>query len=88
MDIYCPRCGEPWDPDEFHDVAAEQYLTYDEVRRDFFARGCGLAFGGRQCTKVESVRAEASGMLAELLGGDMDGLAATLDDFDYLGMLD
>ena len=88
MDIYCPRCAEPCDMDELHD--ADENLTYDQARRIFFdsRRGCGFLFNNKPCEKVESVRAEASSVLAELLGDDVDGIAAMMDDFDYMGMLD
>lgn len=88
MDVYCPRCAEPWDPYEFHDVAVEQETTYDAIRRRFFTEGCGVTFGGRPCAESDSLRAQASGVLAEMLGDDVDGIAAMLDDFEYMGMLD
>lgn len=88
MDVNCPRCAEPWDIDTFHDVADERDSTFTAVQRDFFTRGCGLAFGGKQCEQVDSLTAQASGVLAELLGDDVDGIAAMLDDFEYMGMLD
>ena len=28
MDIYCRKCGEPWDNDELHEQAAENGSTY------------------------------------------------------------
>lgn len=31
MDLYCAKCGEPWDNDTFHDVADENGSTYAEV---------------------------------------------------------
>lgn len=88
MDVNCPRCAEPCDIYEFHDLAAEQGTTFDAVRRTFFTEGCGIAFGGRQCEKVESLTADASAVLYDLLGDDVDGIAAMLEDFDYMGMLD
>lgn len=39
-DIYCPRCGEPWDMDELH--GAPHGRTYDEARRRFTQDGCGV----------------------------------------------
>jgi len=38
MDIYCPKCGEPWEHDSLHDVAQERYgipyyLQYDKFNR-------------------------------------------------------
>lgn len=89
MDIYCPKCGEPWDPDEAHEQAADTGSTYTKVMRDFAVRGC-RAFGGR-CSAPDGTpdatfgmtRAEASGALFELLGDDVDGVASMLDDMTW-----
>lgn len=53
MDLHCPKCGEPWDNDTFHDIAAENLAemlsdghgvvkptTYAKVAADFRVRGC------------------------------------------------
>jgi hypothetical protein len=86
MDIYCPRCAEPWDNDTFHDVAEEQATTYAKVVADFRARGCVATGWTAQCEATGSLRAEVSAMLMDL--GDMDGAMSDLDDFEYLGLLD
>jgi hypothetical protein len=83
MDLYCPRCSEPWDLDELHYVDG---LTFDQARRAFRAEGCG-AFGTR-CERDGGLRAEASAVLMDLLGDDVDGVAAMLEDFEWAGMLD
>ena len=98
MDIYCPRCAEPWDNEEMHERVAElkadgdktgqgKEPSYDTVVADFRARGC-VALGGRPCEPAtdprSKVRAEASAMLMEL--GDMDGAMSDLDDFEALGL--
>lgn len=31
MDIYCPKCGEPWDNEEFHEVAADNKAERDRL---------------------------------------------------------
>jgi hypothetical protein len=47
-DIYCPKCGEPWDADELHDVPAINpdrgagVLTYEQAAKLFPVYGCGL----------------------------------------------
>jgi hypothetical protein len=88
MDIYCPRCAEPWDNDMFHEVAEERTqeegtkVTYRQVVADFQARGC-IALGGGHCERTGGLRAEASAMLMEL--GDMDGAMSDLADFEQLG---
>jgi hypothetical protein len=85
MDVYCPRCGEPMDPDEFHDVSD---LTYQQAQRKFFSEGCGMLFNGKPCEERKSLRTEASTILAELLGDDVDGIAAMMEDFEFAGMLE
>ena len=106
MDLYCPRCGEPWDNDTFHDVAqqnAEEYTpplpstvgailrqpptTYKLVVEDFYRRGCA-ALGEPQCEATDSLRAQASAALRDILGDDTDGIASELADGEYFGWFD
>lgn len=90
MDIYCPKCQEPWDIDTLHDaveernggLAAELRRPYDveftEVRQDFNRRGCE-ALGSRH---GDGVASPVVGEILDLLGDDIDGAAALLDDFE------
>ena len=118
MDVYCPKCGEPWDFDSLHDEAQARYGVpyyvqsgeryaidrtpnpdydgdayqrfYQQVRAEFQAEGCEAmreAFGAHcsePSTEVDPTfgltRQEASAVLYDLLGDDMDGAAAMLDD--------
>lgn len=91
----CPKCGEPWDIDSFHDEAAQRHTgddntygrTFARVIDDFQHRGC-VALGAT-CNDVADTetddtfgltRAEAAGALYDLLGDDIDGAASMLDD--------
>jgi hypothetical protein len=94
MDIYCGRCGEPWDIESLHEESdyrrsEGEPVTVARVRADFAARGC-VAFSFATDTECEldtgNVRAMASGALMDLLGDDIDGVAALLDDAEALGM--
>jgi len=89
MDIYCPKCAEPWDIDSLHDAAKEFSCTYDEVWKQFKQSGCSAL--GSKCNikddEPRSLKAMASGALMDIMGDDMDGVAATLEDFDYIGLL-
>lgn len=78
MDIYCPRCGEPCDHDELH----MQEVSYDEARRTFYNQslGCGQLFDGRPCTLQASDQAMQARVLVDLLGDDVDGIAAMHED--------
>lgn len=97
MDIYCGRCGEPWDNDSLHERVDELLAdgelidgrppTYGRVSEDFIRRGC-VALGGPPCQRTGSRRAAISQALMEEFGHDLDGVMAELDDFDYLGLLD
>lgn len=80
MDVYCGKCSEPVDMDYFHDAADEQGRTYKEVSRDFQQRGCealGWSHGEGQANPYADA-------LYDLLGDDMDGAAAMMDDFPDL----
>ena len=87
MDIYCVRCGEPWELDLFHDVAAEQDSTWEAAVADFRRRGCVATGWTGQCVKRDTgIRGEVMGMLLDL--GDIDGAAAEMEDFDAAGLFD
>ncbi len=98
MDIRCPKCAEPWDPDTLHEeverrfpgsggLPQEEYSPkYDEVRKDFYSRGCPALLDA-QCNPetLGSDRARVSSALMGLLGDDVDGLAAMEEEFDLFG---
>jgi hypothetical protein len=77
MDLYCKRCGEPYDYYHIeHDI--------DPFERGQFYRGEGCqSCKGKEVTK-RPFRAMAMEALHEVLGDDIDGLAAELDDAEYL----
>jgi len=104
MDIYCPRCGEPWDiysltddmtPEEARDLKAGRgcpcCIGREACQREETCDVCplyqldGLSYTGRcraNCFKVPE-RAEVSAVMLDLLGDDIDGAAALLEDFGY-----
>ena len=79
MDLLCRHCREPWENDTLHDVAQETGRTYREVAADFRQDGCE-ALG---TTHGEGEPSRAADVLYELLGDDMDGAAAMLNDLEY-----
>lgn len=101
MDIRCSKCGEPWDVDSLHDLVAEEFghwdpiaqrtvvagdysILFERVRHDFKRRGCE-AFGARHNeTKAHPGIAE----IQDLLGDDIDGAAALIEDFEAAGLFD
>lgn len=91
MDVLCRICGEPWDTYTFHDVAAEQHITYQEATANFRKQGCkAIGWGHSHCKPQqfadpeahdgELTAAQKSGILQDLLGDDMDGIAAMTED--------
>ena len=78
-DIYCPRCAEPWGIDELHDTPED--LEFPDALREFRRVGCRV-FGTR-CNGNDAH--PAIGEILALLGDDVDGAAALLDDFGIGG---
>lgn len=77
MDIYCPSCGEPWDMDMLHAVPGMSYAT---ARRRFPTEGCAL-FETRHNTPPNEDLAAQAAVLHDLLGDDIDGIAAEMEDW-------
>lgn len=79
MDIYCPICGEPLDTYELHEIEG---MTYAEARKAFYREGCtGVGF----THNANTTASPEIGVLYELLGDDVDGAAAMLEDLEYMG---
>lgn len=82
MDLWCTRCGEPWD---IHHVL-------HDAEPDDFTREGGAIFKCPACPADESEispgmkrRAGLAAVLASVLGDDIDGMAAELEDLEGLG---
>lgn len=97
MDLYCQECSEPWDFTEVNDAARhgeETALTPQEARDFLNGKGCpSCDFGKSAPPKSEQrsgddklTRGEAMSAMMELMGeDDLDGVAASLDDAEYMG---
>ena len=81
MDLICTCCGEPWDVDH---VLHDEPGGFD--RSGGLIRSCPCCHGKEPDGMTEERRSRLSAVaaVAELLGDDVDGLAATLDDFKAL----
>jgi hypothetical protein len=90
MDIYCPRCGEPWDIDSLHGIEDDETgesLAYDEVARRFARYGCAAMEGyvaRTTCTGVDNDLTLAARVAVEL-SPHPDDWASDLEDLRYLG---
>ena len=79
MDLYCPKCGEPFEMDYVqHDMTPQE-------RNDFWAgRGCSAECKAEVIEeKDRPMRAVACGVLRDVLGSDVDGIAAELEDLGF-----
>ena len=87
-DIRCPKCGEPVDIDELHEMGdyRQEELTFQQATELFWSEGCA-AFGWAHAEQPDLTRAGVSAMLHDLLGDDVDGISSSLEDFDYVDSL-
>jgi hypothetical protein len=92
MDIKCRICGEPWDMDCIHEAIAEDISRdavramsqemyekefYNPKKEAFFSKGCSVLGGRCSSTKADPI----VGMLYEVLGDDLDGAGAMMEDY-------
>jgi hypothetical protein len=84
MDIYCPKCAEPVELDYLHTVADDNDTTFDVELGRFQTLGCE-AIGASHNPNKDNGRASAAAAMYDLLGDDIDGAAAMLEDFEALG---
>ncbi len=77
MDLYCSRCGEPYDMDT---VAFE--MTPEERNHFKTGAGCPSCYG--KPVEKKPFRAQLSGVLQDILGDDVDGIAAEMEDAEAL----
>lgn len=79
MDVICTCCGEPWEID---------YVLHDEPeefnRRGGLIRACPVCHGARPAGQSQEQRDNLNAIaeIALMLGDDIDGFAAFLEDFD------
>ena len=78
MDLYCKRCGEPWD---YYGVMHGD-LTDEERERFRKGEGCPACYG--KAVEKKPFRAELAAVMEDVLGDDLDGVAAEMEDAEYL----
>ena len=74
MDVLCERCGEPWDLDH-----VQHEMTPEERERFWCAEGCP-ACHGREVKPRDREAQAIQAALRTVLGDDLDGLAAEMED--------
>ncbi len=80
MDLVCTRCGEPWHMDHVLHEEPEEFK-----RRGGRIDRCPACPKGRpKLHPKERARLQTIRELADALGDDIDGFAATLEDFGLL----
>ena len=78
MDVYCERCGEPWEL-----LGITDDFTPDE-RNHFWAKeGCPCCYG-KPAPEKKPFRCELQDALRSVLGDDLDGLAAEMEDAEMV----
>lgn len=77
-DVYCKRCGEPW---EF--LYVQHDMTEEERERFWSGEGCPACYG-KPAPEKKPFRAQLASAFHDVLGDDLDGLAAEMEDAEYL----
>lgn len=77
MDLYCQRCGEPYDFDYVY-----QEMTSAERNAFLHGEHCPSCKG--KTVERRPFRAELASALSDALGSDVDGLAAEMEDAEAL----
>ena len=87
MDIYCDRCGEPWEIDSLHDVfdGNGRAISYAAAAKRFERFGCGaFEAGDSPCNNsMVDPRRAAMAEAALALSGHPDDWASDVDSFDF-----
>ena len=84
-DIYCPKCGEPFDQDELHDWNDK---TYSQNLQAFQTQGCsGIDM---TCNTTPAAHgadtAAVASVLYDMLGDDIDCMGDMMDMARDMGM--
>ena len=79
MDLICVNCGEPWSIDHVLHDAPHQFKRSGGV-----IRHCPCCSQKKALTEEEKFKLESINALGELLGDDIDGLAAEIENFGLI----
>ena len=77
MDLVCSRCGEPWD---LYYVLHEEPEAFE--RDGSLILRCPACRGDvRELSEEMEIRAKVAGVIADVLGDDVDGAAVMMEDY-------
>ena len=82
MDLYCQLCGEPWDlfyVQDDMDIDGQK----GDAKKFKKGNGCPACAWGKKAPKEKPLIAEAASAIYDVLGDDIDGIAAELEDINY-----
>ncbi len=80
MDLYCRRCGEPWDTWGVH----HGDMTQEEKSR--FLKGADCPHCHGKTVGPKPYRAVVMSAVMDLMGDDLDGAACAMEDAEAMGM--
>ena len=83
MDTYCTRCGEPWDVDYLQHEIDDDFGFVFGTNRLVVLR-CPSCGARHTSSRKASQRRAFAEELAQLLGDDLDGFAAEMDELGTL----
>jgi len=78
VDLLCPRCGEPLEISELHEVRPD--ISFEERLRLFIEQGCGALLGSGRCAPEGCGASELGRALWKALGNDLDALTIAWAD--------
>jgi hypothetical protein len=89
LDLYCHRCGEPWETDSLHEVWDEERrhnLPYPLAVANFKKFGCGAMENARQtaCATDPTSPVALMARAAMSLSDHPDDWASDLSELRYL----
>ena len=78
MDLLCTNCAEPWD---MYYVLHEDPDAFTRTNGVITHCPCCKTRKTKKLSPKDQFRTEATAALGDILGDDIDGLAASLEDF-------
>lgn len=83
MDLYCQVCGEPWELSYLPEFEIDDYRG---AKQDFLnGVGCPTCNWGQKAPAERPRQSEFMAIAREELGSDLDGIAAEMEDLEYMG---